>query len=187
MQDRWREIQKGCKVAFKELFYAHYECLIVYAFRISNDRELSKDIVNDCFLRLWNNRNNIEIKSSIQSYLMSMVRNDIFQHLRRNPKTIDTSQEILDRIEDTPTYNMEKERQIIQLHNIIQQLPEQRRKILELAVFEEMTYKEIAAHLKISTNTVKTQIGRAYRYLKENLPANNSLIMLLLQKKINLA
>lgn len=55
------------------------------------------------------------------------------------------------------------------LYSTLEKLPLQRRRILEMAIFDSLSYNEIAEKLKISRNTVKTQIGRAYRFLKENL------------------
>jgi RNA polymerase sigma-70 factor (ECF subfamily) len=63
------------------------------------------------------------------------------------------------------------------LYQVIERLPEQRRRILELAAFESLTYKEIAERLEISVNTVKTQMGRAYQYIKEQFSAKNVVLL----------
>jgi RNA polymerase sigma-70 factor (ECF subfamily) len=60
------------------------------------------------------------------------------------------------------------------LYKALEKLPEQRRRILELAVFESFSYAQIAGKLQISVNTVKTQIGRAYRFLKEELDSERT-------------
>jgi len=66
----------------------------------------------------------------------------------------------------------------------LEKLPEQRRRILELAVFESFTYAQIAEKLQISINTVKTQIGRAYRFLKEELDPRSIQLLFLLKSKL---
>ncbi len=64
-----------------------------------------------------------------------------------------------------------------ELYTAINKIPDQRRRILELAAFESLTYKEIAQQLNISVNTVKTQMGRAYQFLKEELDPKNFLLL----------
>jgi RNA polymerase sigma-70 factor (ECF subfamily) len=67
------------------------------------------------------------------------------------------------------------------LYGALEKLPEQRRRILELAIFESCTYAQIAEKLQISVNTVKTQIGRAYRFLKEELDPKSMQLMFILR------
>jgi RNA polymerase sigma factor (sigma-70 family) len=61
--------------------------------------------------------------------------------------------------------------------------PDQCRKVLELAVFDSKTYNEIAEELNISKNTVKTQMGRAYKHLKEKLDPKEFSFFILATKK----
>ena len=69
------------------------------------------------------------------------------------------------------------------LYKAVSKLPEQRQKVLELAVYESLSYQEIADTLHVSRNTVKTQISRAYRFLKETLEPRDFYFFCLLQKK----
>ena len=77
--------------------------------------------------------------------------------------------------------------QYARLYQAIKKLPDQCRKILELAVFESLSYNDIAQNLNISKNTVKTQIGRAYRYLKEILNPKDFNFFLILKKSTKLS
>jgi RNA polymerase sigma-70 factor (ECF subfamily) len=61
------------------------------------------------------------------------------------------------------------QKQYARLYLAVKKLPDQCRNILEMAVYESMKYQEIADKLNISRNTVKTQMGRAYKYLREML------------------
>jgi RNA polymerase sigma-70 factor (ECF subfamily) len=73
--------------------------------------------------------------------------------------------------------------QYARLYSALEKLPEQRRRILELAVFESCTYAQIAERLGISVNTVKTQMGRAYRFLKEELDPKSINLLFMLRSK----
>jgi RNA polymerase sigma factor (sigma-70 family) len=76
--------------------------------------------------------------------------------------------------------------QYAQLYQALEKLPEQRRRILELAVFESCTYSQIAEKLNISINTVKTQMGRAYRFLKEELDPKSVHLLFILRSKFSM-
>ena len=96
-----------------------------------------------------------------------MLRNGLIDILRRKEHSVHFEEGTLP---DLPDEEMHTELdRYAQLYNILERLPEQRRRILELAVFESLTYAQIAEKLHISVNTVKTQMGRAYRFIKEEL------------------
>lgn len=170
------------------LFDEYYSSLCLYANSVIGDLDISQDIVSDCFVRIWERKATIDIKSSVKNYLLLAVRNNIYSYLRspENRKTdIDT---VIRGFENTPIeeYDLEKDETILQVYKLIEELPEQRKKILELAVFKGMSYKEIAEMLDISVNTVKTQMSRAYFFLRDRLGNNQLLLWLFFKKnKIN--
>ena len=180
----WKLIQQGDQNAFKAAFDKYYDQMCLYANKILNDINLSQDIVSECFIRIWEKRESIEITSSLKYYLVLSVRNTAISHLRKSGN----KSEILvsDIIEVDAPYDekdiLEEEEFIIRIHQAINKLPEQRRKILELASFNNMSYKEIALTLDISVNTVKTQMARAYRFLKEELNTTYHLLFYFISK-----
>ena len=96
-----------------------------------------------------------------------MLHNSIVDHFRKR-KII--TEPITD---DFRAPGNEKEfddrKQYARLYLALKKLPDQCRKVLELAIYESLSYQEIADKLHISKNTVKTQVGRAYKYLREML------------------
>jgi len=110
-----------------------------------------------------------------------MLRNQmVSEHRKTKNKLVFTSDNLPDLPDEVTINNQEY---YADLYRAIQKIPEQRRKILELAAFDSLTYNEIAARLNISVNTVKTQMGRAYQFLKEELDPKNFLLFSLLQKR----
>ena len=73
---------------------------------------------------------------------------------------------------------------IEKLYLAIEMLPEERRRILHMVCMEGMKYQEVADCLGISINTVKTQMGRAFQFLRRALGADDALILVLFFKKI---
>ena len=112
-----------------------------------------------------------------------MLRNQMVSQSRKSKHEIVTESNQFPDLPDDITINNYDF--YAELYSAINKIPEQRRKILELAAFESLTYKEIAEQLNISVNTVKTQMGRAYQFLKEELDPHNFLILHLFVKKKN--
>jgi len=174
----WDKIKSGNKKAFRLLFNQYYSSLCLYANSIINNIQLSQDIVSECFIRIWERRENIQINSSVKQYLLLTVRNAVYSYLRSpESRKIDINT-IIDSLENTPTidYDLETDEVIVRIYRLIEKMPEQRKKIFELATIKGKSYKEVAEILGISVNTVNTQISRAYRYLRDEL-GNEGLLL----------
>ncbi len=182
----WDKIKSGDKQSFRRLFDEYYSSLCLYANSVIGDLDLSQDIVSDCFVRIWERRGTIDIKSSVKNYLLLAVRNNIYSYLRSPESRKADINIVIDRLENMPDeeYDLDKEETFLQVYKLIEELPEQRKKILELAVYKGMSYKEIAEMLHISVNTVKTQISRAYLFLRDRL--GNELLLLFLFRNIKI-
>ena len=163
----WKNIRNNDTGALKELHDRYYYQMYLYAKRLYQNYTGLDEAVSDCFVKLWTKRTDIVIERSVKSYLFLMLRNGLIDLIRKKKDIILLE---VSSIPDPP--NIETEHDFDRyalLYSALEKLPEQRRRILELAVFESLTYAQIAEKLNISVNTVKTQIGRAYRFLKEEL------------------
>lgn len=180
-QHIWGRIVEGDVMALRNLHDKYYDQLWLWASKHTHNETLAEELVSDCFIKLWQRREHILIEKSVKSYLYLMLRNQmVSEHRKTKSKLVFTSENLPD-LPDEATINNQD--YYAGLYRAIQKIPEQRRKILELAVFDSLTYKEIAFRLDISVNTVKTQMGRAYQFLKEELDPKNFLLFSLLQKK----
>ncbi|MGV8091599.1 MAG: RNA polymerase sigma factor [Mangrovibacterium sp.] len=162
----WENIRKGDLNSLRVLHDRYFIQLCVWTQKVIPDQFLSEELVSDCFVKLWLGREHILIQKSVKGYLFFMLKNQIIDHSRKSHlHTLD-----LDSLPDLPdneTFN--RQDFYAELYEAIQKLPRQRRKILQMAAFDSLTYKEIAAQLDISVSTVKTQMVRAYQFLKKEL------------------
>ncbi len=168
MEDKviWENIKQGRKNALKQLHDKYFNQMCLYAHKTIEDGGTIEELVSDCFIKLWENRKKIEIKTSVKHYLFLMLRNGIIDYYRKNRFLT----EPLTGIKDPAAEEVfDEQKQYAILYATIEKLPQQCRKILELAVFDSLSYDQIAEKLEISRNTVKTQIARAYRFLREKL------------------
>lgn len=177
----WSKLTKGDVEALQILHDKYYYQMWLWASRYTRNDTLAEELVSDCFIKLWSDRRSILIEKSLKSYLFLMLRNHIVSQLRKSRHKIVFGYDNLPDIPDDETINSQEF--YAGLYNAINKIPEQRRKILELAVYESLSYKEIAALLGISINTVKTQMGRAYLFLKEELDPKNFLLFYYFSKK----
>jgi RNA polymerase sigma-70 factor (ECF subfamily) len=173
----WERIKNGDASAMKVLHDRYYYQLYLYARKISNQPSVLDEAVSDCFIKLWTRRNELLIERSVKSYLFLMLRNGLIDRLRSKKHSVHFEDGAIPDLPDEEMHN-ELDR-YASLYNAINKLPDQRRRILEMAVFESCTYAQIAENLNISVNTVKTQIGRAYRFLKEELDPKSMQLFLM--------
>jgi len=175
----WKGIVAGETEALRFLHDKYYHPMCVWANKHLHHDVVVEEIVSDCFIKLWERRRKIVIEKSLKSYLFLMLRNQLVSYLRKdkNRAVVETGSipEMTDEMATEQDF-------YASLYLAINKIPEQRRRILEMAVFDALTYKEIAEQLKISVNTVKTQIGRAYLFLKEELDPKDFVVLLVLLK-----
>ena len=163
---------------FKELYHETYSLMVNFAYSKTKDFDLSEEIVQNVYVKLWNSRKKIEIKTSLESYLYSMVKNGIIDHVRKNKRIVDlNAHKNLDNIPDYDNLFIE-DNEIefkINLHRALKHLKEKRRLIFTMNKIEGLTYKEIAEYLKISERVVEDNISKAMKEIKLYFTENNLL------------
>lgn len=164
------KIKNDDSKAFDLLFYDNYEVLCNYAFSIIKDFEASEDIVQDFFVKIWVNRANLTPSKFSKSYIFRSVHNSCLNYIKHQfvKDKYQSVQHISDRIDDFQD-SLEDFELMQQIELAIQKLPDKCRNIFCLSRFEGLKYKEIAARLNISENTVDTQIRRALQFLRDDL------------------
>lgn len=155
---------------FEDLYSKNYGVLVNFAFSKTKDLELSREIVQNTFVKLWNSRADIEIRSSIESYLFTMVRNGIIDNVRKNEKIVDIRDfQSLREIEYETSVNEEEESWELRYHlkKAINNLKEKRRIIFNLNKTEGLTYQEISEHLNISERVIEDNIAKALKEIRK--------------------
>jgi len=180
----WKNIRNGDTLALKVLHDRYYYLMYLYARKIYHNQQGLDEAVSDCFIKLWTKREDIVIEHSVKSYLFLILHNVLIDLTRKKNKIILFEISNLPELPDTETLN--EIDHYTRLYNALEKLPEQRRRILELAVFDSFSYAQIAEKLKISINTVKTQIGRSYRFLREELDPKSMHLFFLFKSKLSL-
>ena len=164
------------------MFRQHYRFLCLVAFRIVRDQDAAEDIVQDFFLNLWQRRTEVTTVISFQAYATRAVKNGSISFLRKQQIASD---EQLSTIPDESNPLEEKEIFIAaeaitsRVMEVVELLPAERKKIFLLHVIDRLSYAQIAEKNNISLNTVKTQMKRAYAFVRERM-ADDALGIILL-------
>jgi RNA polymerase sigma-70 factor, ECF subfamily len=179
-----KQIKADNHSAFEILFKLNYEPLVNYAKAFVTDHETAYEIVQETFIKFWENRKSLDENYSVKSFLFRCVHNNCINFIKK-AKTIKQQSEdyqndqlLYSEILDTTQYNsffedfndvhLEKK-----IASAIELLPQQCKEIFMLCRFDNKSYKDIAAKLDISVNTVKTQLKRALEKLRNAVAINN--------------
>ena len=123
------------------------------------------------FVKLWINKSKIKIKHSVKSYLYIAVKNHSLNYINKENKlsSLNVQLDTADIKGQTPEEDLINKDMYIAVHNAIDNLPDQCRKIYLMKKYDGLSYNEITEILGISVNTVKTQMKRAIKSLLKNL------------------
>lgn len=168
---------------FERLFEGCFERLMGFVCSYVKDEEAAKDIVQDAFLTLWDNREKMDRSRSVKSYLFAMAQNYALNYLRHQKVVEMNEREVSDYFSAQEEKNVEeREKQLTALEEKLKELPGMQRIVLEKCVVEEKKYKEVADELGVTLNTVKTHLARALAFLRKEL--GEAAVLLLYISKI---
>jgi RNA polymerase sigma-70 factor (family 1) len=166
------KLKAGDRDVFSEIFSAYYRDLVMFAYSFIKEIDNSEEIVQDVFVKLWEDHENITITVSLKSYLLKSVQNRCIDWHRHNKIKTNHSDYI---INSTPLFEYDTDNYVLrsELEGLIEKaiaaLPEKFREAFELNRVEGLTYKEIAEKLKVSVRTVEVRISKALEILRTEL------------------
>lgn len=158
--------------AFQTLFHKYYATLCQQAYMLTQSSDIAEEIVSDVFLKIWRNRETLQIKISILAYLMKATRNASIDYLRQKTRQRAYNHDIEgDFTSDyaSPTDMMIGDETLTIIEKAIEALPPQCKLIFRMSRDAEMTYTEIATKLNLSIKTIETHMGRSLKFLRESL------------------
>ena len=169
---------------FEQLFRDYFPPLMAFARKILVDEDDAREVVHLVFINLWEKRSEVDLSTSLKSYLFTSVHNRSLNVIRDRKKfssgevpEVAGEWDVSAQIE-----SMELEGKI---REVIDSLPEKCREIFKMNRFEGLKYGEIANKLDISIRTVENQISKALKILKEQLAKYLTLLLWLLLYTMN--
>ena len=158
---------KGDEIAFQHLFGLFFDPLCFFARGITETRLEAEDIVQEAFVQLWSRRQGFNSFRAIKAFLYLAVKNssrNLYKH-----KKVEQKYQLAQKQAPQENGVMERiiEAEVLsEVYKALQKLPEGCRKVINLSYFKGLSNQEVAAHLNVSINTVKTQKLRALKMLR---------------------
>jgi len=171
-------LQEGDKKAFRLLFEKYSSRLYQFAIKYLRDKEDTEDLLNEVFLKIWENRHSLKTNTVFQSYLFTIAYNNIRQRFLKKSREekyirIFAEEYIFD------SANKEEQFDYLlffkKLDEIIDQLPPRRKEIFILSFKKELKNKVIASQLELSEQFVKNQLSLARKFIVKKMQEDKNL------------
>ena len=165
------QMKAGNRESFNQIFRCSYKPLLRFCFRFVADEDVAAEIVQDLFVKLWTNREKINISSSFDSYMMSAVRNASYTYINKERAHNEAHQLMVvqETDETDPSEQLQSNNLEASYRKILAEMPEKRREVFVASRFDGLKYAEIAEKLNISPKTVEAHMGAAIKQLREGL------------------
>ena len=178
------ELKNGNEKAFRKLFELFWEPMFIRAKLILLDENIAKDIVQNIWVNIWQQRKSKEILN-FKAYVFKAVNNGCYKYLRDN--TFSKTQLLV--IESLPSpwsskpsiekqYDLEETELVIE--KSLRELPSRCQQIFKLSRIDEVSNEEIASQLGITKRSVENQISLALKSIRLKLSDIQYLLLSLL-------
>lgn len=176
------------ETSIEQWYNTYYSILCVYANKFLKDLDLSRELVQDVFVKLYDKKEALSIHTSAKSHLYQSVKNACLNSIKQK-QTHALHHENIKYLNGDFSYETDElygqSELEYELHKAIEELPEKCRDIFKMNRMEGLSNQEIADYLNISKRTVETQISKALKTLRNQLaPSLLKTILLLLLSSI---
>lgn len=186
MTDQDTELISGIcrkdKQSFELLYKGYYRRLYILAFQYVRQQELAEELVNDVFMKFWNDADQLNIRQSLGSYLSRCTINTALNNIKKENRKAFHQEKFLSGYEEVEVENDEAqmlESKLIRLEKALDSLPPQCRKVIMMSKFDKCKQQEIANTLNISVKTVKSHLTNGYEKIRVMLSKEQVLFLFL--------
>ncbi|WP_186755092.1 RNA polymerase sigma factor [Echinicola salinicaeni] len=165
-------IKNGDREAFTFFYESYYKKVFVFVLFISKDKDLSEDIAQETFARLWEKRDQLKDSYSLKGFVRQIAKNLVNDHFRKLAvrKSFQTEgvmdENILGSVTlETVYFNELKS----VMDKALDQLPEKKRMIFKLSRYENLSYTEIASKLGTTPKAIERHMAKSTHMIKEYL------------------
>lgn len=168
------QISEDNEEAFSQIFHAYKDKLYAFIYRITASKELSSDIVQDTFLKIWEVRGKLFSIDNFNAYLFRMAQNQAINQLRRMAREtliLMERQKENNFSSETPEEELRYKNISAYIREIVNSLPPQQKIVYCLSREQNLKQEDIAQQLHISVSTVQNHMTQALKTIRERLRA----------------
>ena len=164
---------KNSEDALRLLYLSYYKRILRLIHLYVKSEEISREIVSDVFMSIWENRNGLLLIDNFDSYIYKIAKYKSFNHLRSNKiNTInieDISIELFAKTQTTPEDNYISDETISQINKAIEELPPKCQLAFKLIREDNLKYKDAAQILGVSVKTIENHLTLAIKKIRSRL------------------
>jgi len=179
-------LRSGDESAYAYLIETYHHKLCVYANSLVKNVYSAEDIVQNVFIKIWEQRTRLKTDHALKSFLYKLVYNEFIDLYRKNQSLFSLEKSYYEALnvivneDDSESF----QRVLNVVNKEIQNLPPKCKQVFILSKKEGLTNIEIAEHLDVSIKTVEAQITKAFSILRSSLDEKvKNILFLLFGKK----
>ncbi len=171
---------------FTDLYDQYADKIYNFIYYRTSHRETAEDLTSRTFIKAWENINQFnEQKGAFSSWLYSIARNNVIDHYRKEKATMDIDL-VLDlssneNVEDATHAKV----QLDKVKEYLKELPQEQQDIVIMRVWDDLSYKEIAAILQKSEASTKMSFYRTMEKIQQNFPVAAMILLMIMTTRNN--
>lgn len=179
-KDLLKKLREGDYMAFEVIYQKYNRPIAANLFRLLKSREIVEETLQDLFLKIWEQRDQIHIHQSLQAFLYRTASNLAHDYFRKAARDKKLAEHLWDNLMEAydPFNGVCHEELDKALYKLIDDLPAQRKKVFVLCKLEGKSYIEVSKMLDISVAAVNDHITKANKFLKANYTKVSPLLAL---------
>jgi len=183
-------LKKKDIAAFRKLFFKFHGNLVLFANKFTGDMQVSQDLVQDAFMKLWEQYQADATINSPKAYLFQAVRNNCLNHYRHLKTRYSVKEELATKIsslersaylnDDSPLQSLLELEMKEKIETLIETMPEKCQKVYKMSRHDFLKNKQIAEKLGVSVKMVEKHISKALMILRSGLSDYMGIILIIL-------
>jgi RNA polymerase sigma-70 factor (ECF subfamily) len=170
-------IRTGDSAAFEQMFRTYRNDLVAFAESLLHSRDAAQEVVQELFLRIWQQRELWELAGPLNAYLFRATRNRAINHLRHERIEVQFRERVARggpaRMHAAQPPQADQRARVadlaIAIERAVNDLPDRCQEVFRLSRYHRLSNSEVASVLGISANTVEVQMTRALAFLRKRL------------------
>ncbi|GAA4787040.1 RNA polymerase sigma-70 factor [Olivibacter ginsenosidimutans] len=175
------QVSRGDEHAFSKLFHRYHRHLGAFIYKMTGSYELTEEVIQDVFLKIWLNKEQLKTVSHFKSYLFTASKNHTINYLKQEVRKKIQQQQWEKETEMHATEEQLSYHHFL-LDKAINLLPPQQQKVYMLSKHERLKYTEIASRMGISKETVKSYLKLATNTIISYVKKHSYLLLLALTR-----
>lgn len=175
----WKDFKSGDLAAYSLIYRKYFFILYNYGLKFCSDKELVKDCIQDLFVKIWNNRENLNDTTSVKYYLFTSLKNKLIDALKSSNQRLKTNDDVMN-LDVVDNEDSEPELLYLQKERVFRamnKLSRHQQKVLEMKFYRNQSNQEIAQELGITIQSVYNSVFKTLRSLRKQLEIGLLLIL----------